>query len=98
MGPLTSPSVITNYSSANNPSSPPTRRFGEPEAASKELTQLKARDREVRAHEAAHQAVGGQHAGAISRAAEQARSTYQDVAGYGADSAPGNPPLLSISV
>lgn len=32
----------------------------------KELTDLKARDREVRAHEAAHQAVGGQYAGAIS--------------------------------
>lgn len=32
----------------------------------KELEQLKARDREVRAHEAAHQAVGGQHAGAVS--------------------------------
>ncbi|MBC7184510.1 MAG: hypothetical protein H5U30_13185 [Marinobacter sp.] len=32
----------------------------------KELTELKARDREVRAHEAAHQAVGGPHAGAMS--------------------------------
>ncbi len=32
----------------------------------KELTGLKARDREVRAHEAAHQAVGGQYAGAMS--------------------------------
>jgi hypothetical protein len=32
----------------------------------KELTELKARDREVRAHEAAHQAVGGQYAGAMS--------------------------------
>lgn len=36
------------------------------EAQLKELTELKARDREVRAHEAAHQATGGQHAGAIS--------------------------------
>ncbi|MFV8570437.1 putative metalloprotease CJM1_0395 family protein [Marinobacter sp. SBS5] len=36
------------------------------ESELKELTELKARDREVRAHEAAHQAVGGQHAGAIS--------------------------------
>ncbi|WP_309045210.1 putative metalloprotease CJM1_0395 family protein [Marinobacter sediminicola] len=36
------------------------------EAELKELTELKARDREVRAHEAAHQAVGGQYAGAIS--------------------------------
>lgn len=31
-----------------------------------QLTELKARDREVRAHEAAHQAVGGQYAGAVS--------------------------------
>lgn len=36
------------------------------EAQLKELTELKARDREVRAHEAAHQATGGQHAGAMS--------------------------------
>lgn len=32
----------------------------------KELQSLKARDREVRAHEAAHQSVGGQYAGAAS--------------------------------
>jgi hypothetical protein len=32
----------------------------------KELRELKARDREVRAHEQAHQAVGGQHAGSVS--------------------------------
>ena len=32
----------------------------------KQLTELKARDSEVRAHEAAHQAVGGQYAGAMS--------------------------------
>jgi len=32
----------------------------------KQLTELKARDREVRAHEAAHQAAGGQYAGAMS--------------------------------
>lgn len=31
-----------------------------------ELQQLKARDREVRAHEAAHQTVGGRYAGAVS--------------------------------
>ncbi|MBU2954553.1 putative metalloprotease CJM1_0395 family protein [Marinobacter sp. F3R08] len=31
-----------------------------------QLTELKARDREVRAHEATHQAVGGQYAGAVS--------------------------------
>lgn len=36
------------------------------EAQLRELTELKARDREVRAHEAAHKAVGGQYAGAIS--------------------------------
>lgn len=36
------------------------------EAQLKELQELKARDREVRAHEQAHQAVGGQHAGAVS--------------------------------
>lgn len=36
------------------------------DAELKQLSQLKARDREVRAHEAAHQAVGGQYAGAIS--------------------------------
>lgn len=36
------------------------------EAQLRELSDLKARDREVRAHEAAHQAVGGQYAGAIS--------------------------------
>ena len=32
----------------------------------KQLRELKARDREVRAHEQAHQAVGGQYAGAVS--------------------------------
>lgn len=36
------------------------------EAELKQLADLKARDREVRAHEAAHQAVGGQYSGAIS--------------------------------
>lgn len=36
------------------------------EAQLQELSDLKARDREVRAHEAAHQAVGGQYAGSIS--------------------------------
>ncbi len=36
------------------------------EAQLKELSELKARDREVRAHETAHQAVGGQYAGSIS--------------------------------
>lgn len=32
----------------------------------KELSELKARDREVRSHEAAHQAAGAQYAGAMS--------------------------------
>ncbi|BES70695.1 hypothetical protein RE428_17130 [Marinobacter nanhaiticus D15-8W] len=36
------------------------------EAELAQLKELKARDREVRAHEAAHQSVGGQHAGAVS--------------------------------
>lgn len=36
------------------------------EAELEELTELKARDREVRAHEAAHQAAGGQYAGGMS--------------------------------
>ncbi|MCL7946057.1 putative metalloprotease CJM1_0395 family protein [Marinobacter sp. ATCH36] len=36
------------------------------DAELKILAELKARDREVRAHEAAHQAVGGQYAGSIS--------------------------------
>src|SRR5690606_29913696 len=43
-----------------------TGQQGLTESELKELTDLKARDREVRAHEAAHQAVGGQHAGAMS--------------------------------
>ena len=41
------------------------------ESELKQLAELKARDREVRAHEAAHQAVGGQHAGAISYSYER---------------------------
>ncbi|WP_417513493.1 putative metalloprotease CJM1_0395 family protein [Marinobacter sp.] len=55
----------------------PNRKSGEAEASDKEvggldeaelkeLSELKARDREVRAHEAAHQAVGGQYAGSMS--------------------------------
>ncbi|PXX89782.1 hypothetical protein DIT71_14845 [Marinobacter vulgaris] len=36
------------------------------EAELQELSDLKARDREVRAHETAHQAAGGQYAGSIS--------------------------------
>ncbi|WP_420845014.1 putative metalloprotease CJM1_0395 family protein [Marinobacter iranensis] len=40
------------------------RGFDESEL--EQLTELKARDREVRAHEAAHQSVGGQYTGSIS--------------------------------
>jgi len=36
------------------------------EAELEQLAELKARDREVRAHEAAHQSVGGQYTGSIS--------------------------------
>lgn len=36
------------------------------QAQLKELRELKSRDREVRAHEQAHQAVGGQYAGSVS--------------------------------
>lgn len=55
-----------------NPSSSMTPAFARADAQGldsaqlEQLTELKARDREVRAHEAAHQAVGGQYAGAIS--------------------------------
>jgi hypothetical protein len=45
------------------------------------LTQLKARDREVRAHEAAHQAVGGQFAGAMSLTYEQGPDGVQYAVG-----------------
>lgn len=47
----------------------------------KELTELKARDREVRAHEAAHQAAGGQHAGAISLTYERGADGAQYAVG-----------------
>ncbi|SNC66687.1 SprA-related family protein [Marinobacter sp. es.048] len=58
-------------SARENPESKPGDRGGDdPQGLSeqelKQLTELKARDREVRAHEAAHQAVGGQYAGAMS--------------------------------
>ncbi|HET8849242.1 MAG TPA: putative metalloprotease CJM1_0395 family protein [Marinobacter sp.] len=43
-----------------------TREQGLTDAELKQLSELKARDREVRAHEAAHQAVGGQYAGGMS--------------------------------
>ncbi|MDX1587402.1 MAG: putative metalloprotease CJM1_0395 family protein [Oleiphilaceae bacterium] len=44
----------------------PENTQGLEEAQLQELADLKARDREVRAHETAHQAVGGQYTGAIS--------------------------------
>lgn len=47
----------------------------------KELTELKARDREVRAHEAAHQAAGGQHAGAMSLTYERGADGAQYAVG-----------------
>jgi hypothetical protein len=47
----------------------------------KELTELKARDREVRAHEAAHQSAGGQHAGAISLTYERGADGAQYAVG-----------------
>lgn len=46
--------------------SAPDNPQGLEDAELRELSDLKARDREVRAHEAAHQAVGGQYAGSIS--------------------------------
>ncbi|MDP4546971.1 putative metalloprotease CJM1_0395 family protein [Marinobacter sp. MDS2] len=58
-------------SSSENPRQEKENPQGLTESELKELTELKARDREVRAHEAAHQAVGGQHAGAISYSYER---------------------------
>lgn len=81
MNPLSSLPPLSPYSSTPQSSAAPgvreSRNTGESEAAVKgvggleeaelkELTELKARDREVRAHEAAHQATGGQHSGAMS--------------------------------
>src|SRR5680860_898722 len=73
---LSSLPVISLYNTSASAVREP-RNAGEPEASGKdvggldaaelkELTDLKARDRDVRAHEAAHQAAGGQHAGAMS--------------------------------
>ncbi|SES99524.1 SprA-related family protein [Marinobacter segnicrescens] len=50
----------------DKPGGEPTGRQTLDEALLKELRDLKARDREVRAHEQAHQAVGGQYAGSVS--------------------------------
>lgn len=61
----------------------------------KQLAELKSRDREVRAHEAAHQAVGGQYAGAISYVYERGPDGAQYAVGgeVSIDTAPvdGNP-------
>lgn len=67
--------IESSRSEGSTREDPPKARAGRKSATSeqglspeelKQLTELKARDREVRAHEAAHQAVGGQYAGAIS--------------------------------
>lgn len=52
--------------SARPQRSEPENPQGLEETELQELADLKARDREVRSHEAAHQAVGGQYAGSIS--------------------------------
>lgn len=58
--------ITVTPSPAMMPASARANAQGPEPAQLKQLTELKARDREVRAHEAAHQAVGGQYAGAIS--------------------------------
>lgn len=62
-----SPAAKQTERAANEPSEP-RKVNGQAldEAALAELEELKARDREVRTHEAAHQSVGGQHAGSVS--------------------------------
>lgn len=57
--------VPADASGGSKPSSAESEQGFSPEEL-KRLSELKARDREVRAHEAAHQAAGGQHAGAVS--------------------------------
>lgn len=61
-----SPENRSDSSATDQETDAPTNPQGLDEAQLKELAELKARDREVRAHEAAHQAVGGQYAGAMS--------------------------------
>ncbi|MEP1217208.1 MAG: putative metalloprotease CJM1_0395 family protein [Marinobacter sp.] len=56
---------LPSVSSVHPPSGTDNPR-GLEEAQLEVLADLKARDREVRAHETAHQAVGGQYAGSIS--------------------------------
>lgn len=65
-GPVASPSEQDQSSSVRKSARTSRNVQALDEAQLRELTELKARDREVRAHEAAHKAVGGQHAGAIS--------------------------------
>ena len=69
-------SAITSRPSSASEQSP---RLNESDL--KLLTQLKARDREVRAHEAAHQAAGGQHAGAMALTYEQGPDGVQYAVG-----------------
>ena len=73
--PRTSPETsgsgrVADGDAADDPTRPQGSRAenaqGLDEAELKQLMELKARDREVRAHEATHQAVGGQYAGSIS--------------------------------
>lgn len=59
---VTSGDGVTTDQAPDAPANPQ----GFDQAQLKALTELKVRDREVRAHEAAHQAVGGQYAGAMS--------------------------------
>lgn len=69
------PSVIQRSSLASDQAP----RLDESEL--KLLAELKARDREVRAHEAAHQAAGGMHAGAMSLTYEQGPDGVQYAVG-----------------
>lgn len=64
--PQSNPQSSAQTSAADASSNTRQEVGGLDEVELRELTELKARDREVRAHEAAHQATGGQHAGAMS--------------------------------
>lgn len=69
IGPVAGDRAAQDSDSAGNTRRTPTASATEQGLTPEELeqlTELKARDQEVRAHEAAHQAVGGQHAGAVS--------------------------------
>ncbi|MBJ6137239.1 hypothetical protein JAO79_06855 [Marinobacter litoralis] len=65
------PEQASDVKSAGQESQEDENLQGLTESELQELSELKARDREVRAHEAAHQAVGGQYAGAISYSYER---------------------------